>query len=174
MVPMASCQYINSVFLYGRYVPFYKFSKFMLMSTLAVLQLRIYAIYGRSKKVLTLTLVAFFLCFGAEISLVVLDLVKAVGTTHFLYSIDSGLSFPNVEIPVSLANTNFCANFSSWNVYWTVWAPPIIFETLLFALALYKGYQSFIEQVKNGWASCSMLDILVRDSIIYYFVYALP
>ena len=46
--------------------------------------------------------------------------------------------------------------------------PVIVFETLIFSLALFKGYESFSKQ--SEWSSASMFHILIRDSILYFFV----
>lgn len=141
------------------------------MNVSVVLQLRIYAIYSRNKHILLLTLSVFFLSFSAEIGLVVVDVIKAKGMLYTGISVFFKIEpYIILEIPVSLPGTDFCATFSTWTNYWTVWAPPIVFETLLFALALFKGYQSFFSQSKSEWSSAGMLHILVRDSILYFFV----
>jgi len=56
---------------------------------LVVLQLRIYAMYGQSKKILIFTLSVFTLSFIAEIVFAALDQIKAVGMSFKLSSSES-------------------------------------------------------------------------------------
>lgn len=75
-------------------------------------------------------------------------------------------------MPIPLIPVHFCALLSVWKGYYGFWIPFLAFETLLFALALYKGYQAL--QSPKNWTGKKLLDVLVRDSILYYFVCAQP
>ncbi|KAJ7803759.1 hypothetical protein B0H14DRAFT_1632801 [Mycena olivaceomarginata] len=55
------------------------------------------------------------------------------------------------------------------------WIPILIFEFTLFALTLIKGVQNFRQtnvSVLSGQSGQALLNILVRDSVIYFFIIA--
>lgn len=55
-----------------------------------------------------------------------------------------------------------------------MWIPFLVFETLLCALALIRGYQSYDPDERDlrlGGHSSRLLTILIRDSAIYYVLY---
>ena len=52
------------------------------------------------------------------------------------------------------------------------WISIICYETLLCGLAIYKGYQTFRKKDPiAGWSGTKLLDILIRDSILYFLVW---
>lgn len=79
----------------------------------------------------------------------------------------------NLAFPVALIpGMRVCVPLSvtTWTGYWATWVPIIGIETTLFVLALLKGYQYLLRRFRLGWSNNSLLDVLIRDSIVYYFV----
>ena len=110
-------------------------------------------------------------------------------------------NYPGLSVKLT-PTVSVCS--TSGNSSFTFWIPVICFETILFALGLYKGIEHFrisarIDKVLNkdkggflrsvlesivscfgggvstsvnspGWRGRRALDILVRDSVIYYAV----
>ena len=67
--------------------------------------------------------------------------------------------------------TTFCAATGIPKWFYAYWIPFLVFETLLFALAIVKGYSSFRGYVAKGPAGGRILiECLVHDSVLYFFV----
>jgi len=127
---------------------------FTLIITELILQIRIYAMYGRSKKILTLLVACFIPSITATIVIV-----------GILFSSETVTATP---FPGS--SLHFCAITSAASIFYAILIPILIFETLLFSLALFKGYQSWKSECPTGWSGQRALNILIRDSILYFFV----
>jgi hypothetical protein len=63
--------------------------------------------------------------------------------------------------------------------FWAFWAPIIAFESLLCAMALYRGLKTYNVCKVNGTSSIwsldwksgmKLVDVLVRDSVVYFLV----
>ena len=58
--------------------------------------------------------------------------------------------------------------------FWSFWVPLLAFETLMCSLALFRGFQSYKRhEILNGDSTVGsrLLQILIRDSILYFIVY---
>ncbi|KAF9225349.1 hypothetical protein BS17DRAFT_879409 [Gyrodon lividus] len=128
-------------------------------ATQAIMQLRVYAMYKRSKRILAL-LLTFFLC---EIAAIAFIIWQAIGPRSPLTVIND--FFPD---------KHYCA-FSGVNQNFTyLFIPFLCFESLLFFLAA----RVFVQNIrhddegtdKNGPRVNSFMSILVRDSLFYFFV----
>jgi hypothetical protein len=67
--------------------------------------------------------------------------------------------------------TKFCVamNLPKW--FYAYWIPFLVFETLLFVLALVKGYSSIKGHLMKGsLGGHTLLECLVHDSVLYFFV----
>ncbi|KAG9313976.1 hypothetical protein JVU11DRAFT_4752 [Chiua virens] len=130
-------------------------------ATQATMQLRIYALYRQSKRILVLMFV-LFLCEVAAIAFVIW---RTIGP-------GSALKATNDVAP----GGHFCA-FSGINpnfIY--IFIPFLCFEAFLFFLAA----RIFIENMKRSWdlqsrrdsgtGATPFISILARDSICYFFV----
>jgi len=127
---------------------------FTFITTELILQMRIYAMYGRSKKILTLLVICFISSITAASGVVgAFTLAENVTATPF----------PGSSI-------HFCVVTSIPSFFYATWIPIVTFETLLFSLALFKGYQSWKSEVPTGWSGQVALNILIRDSILYFLV----
>ena len=66
---------------------------------------------------------------------------------------------------------DFCAPLGPPRWFYVYWIPLMVFETILFTLALVKGYTSVRFHFETGSASGkSLLECLIRDSIFYFAV----
>lgn len=141
---------------------------------LAVLQLRIYAMYGRSKKILVLIISMFCISNAASIAIVTWDLLLATGGLLLKFYLLKSVLTNSVrtDIPVALPTWANCFHLTKRNTYYGIWVPPMAYELLLFGLALYKGYQSFIwtRNVLSESSGRRTMNILVQDSIKYFFM----
>ncbi|KAG5736065.1 hypothetical protein E4T56_gene16433 [Termitomyces sp. T112] len=105
-----------------------------------ILILRVSAIYGRCKRV-THCLIAFFLCtLGAWI---ILDVMITKGTS----------SMPGGEVFTGCL-------FMAPDYFYAAWIPPVVFETVIIVLTVYK--------ISQADSMTPTLTILARDSIVYF------
>jgi len=115
-----------------------------------VMQLRIYALYGRSKKIALFNGVLFMISIGCFVGLIV-DSSKRRKIV-----IASAMQFPLPGCPTI-----------NGGIRWAVWVPATLFEFNLFVLALYKSAVSRSAQVKlNGRLPLSA--VLLQDNILYF------
>ena len=137
---------------------------------LAVLQMRIYAMYTGSKKVLSLILISFL---GATAAALVLvqnmlqeDDCSSLRHRSRLPDIDY-LLLPVIAFPL-LEGETMCVptGIEDWNRFWLFWIPILSYESLLFSLALLKGFQCVGEDLISPR---NVLRILISDSILYFF-----
>ncbi|KIL01055.1 hypothetical protein PAXRUDRAFT_29403 [Paxillus rubicundulus Ve08.2h10] len=128
-------------------------------ATQAIMQLRIYAMYRRSKRILAL-LLTFFFC---EIAAIAFIIWRAIGPR-------SPLAVVNDFSP----DKHYCA-FSGVNENFTyLFIPFLCFEALLFFLAA----RAFILDIRCNEASTekkglrlnTFISVLARDSLLYFFV----
>ncbi|KDR69380.1 hypothetical protein GALMADRAFT_145431 [Galerina marginata CBS 339.88] len=56
------------------------------------------------------------------------------------------------------------------NDYYKLWLPPLAFDSLLFFLALFRGFRSFKDDSSPLFWGRSLFDIMVRDSIFYFLI----
>ncbi|KAF8841908.1 hypothetical protein BDN67DRAFT_979943 [Paxillus ammoniavirescens] len=128
-------------------------------ATQAIMQLRIYAMYRRSKRILAL-LLTFFFC---EIAAIAFIIWRAIGPS-------SPLAVVNSFSP----DKHYCA-FSGVNEKFTyLFIPFLCFEALLFFLAA----RAFVLDIRRHEASTdkkglrvnSFINVLARDSLLYFFV----
>jgi len=122
-----------------------------------ILSLRIYAMYGATKKIALLLVSGLSLSAGS--TLVILSkLLHGEEIRH------TALPAPDAAPPLLCVSTNLP---SFW---WTFWLPTFTFEILLFGLSLYKCYRTLRSKPSAGWSGRATMDILVRDSIFYFLV----
>jgi len=120
-------------------------------SVQVVLQLRIYALYGRSRNIAISMVTAFIL----EIITVTILLVMA--------------SVELTAMPEAVYETlTWCKpmDLPPWLIYFGV--AVLIFETILSLLALFKTYQRVREVGSFPFTPTDLLDLLLRDSNLYY------
>ncbi|KAI9570174.1 hypothetical protein HD554DRAFT_2084311 [Boletus coccyginus] len=123
------------------------------------MQLRIYAMYRRSRRILVLLLTLFF----CEILAIAFIIWQAIGPSSKLRAI-SNVTSGQASCVFSGINPNF--------IY--IFIPFLCFESCLFLLVL----RVFFENVKRnreaskdiGFRLNSFVSIMARDSLCYFFV----
>ncbi|KAG1754759.1 uncharacterized protein EDB91DRAFT_1242004 [Suillus paluster] len=127
--------------------------------TQCIMQLRIYAMYRRSRRILVLLVLAFF----GEVFAVVVIIWKTIGpTSKFVVTNEA---YPGKHLcSFSGINTNFTYLF----------IPVFCFEILLFSLAIRVSLNNIRDKRRLPGASIlcvdSFMSILLRDSILYFFI----
>ncbi|KAF8891477.1 hypothetical protein CPB84DRAFT_1784218 [Gymnopilus junonius] len=119
-----------------------------------ILQIRIYALYSLNKRILVLLLVCF---------------VGSLGTSAWIAgSTLHSKSFSATAFPIP--GGAFCVPFGISSHFYTYWIPMLAFETLLCVLAVVKGFQTFKSNGSLFHRGQQLVGILVRDSLMYFFV----
>ena len=145
------------------------FSRLFIDSCEVVLQARIYAMYERSKKIPTLIVSTFLVPTTTASIFLGLDLRfrrRELKTWEIIPRIEIHISIETVNIIVFIACVP--SKTCQWNLSFAFWIPILCYETLLCALALYKGYRSLRKNVPKGLPGRKALDVLVRDSTLYF------
>ncbi|KAI5116513.1 hypothetical protein M0805_001868 [Coniferiporia weirii] len=127
---------------------------FIFLLTDIILQMRVYALYDKSKKILLLMLVPFVLIFiKSSYDLIV----------YAIYTQATATPLPGIP--------NFCEPLpNKYGKSYIYWAQLLGFETLLVVLVCAKAYKSYKAESEDPWGSgTSLADILIRDSVIYFF-----
>ncbi|KAJ7354507.1 hypothetical protein DFH08DRAFT_855070 [Mycena albidolilacea] len=122
----------------------------------AILVIRIWAIYARHKPLLIF--LGVFGCFQLAATATIMGISVTQGVP--LSEPEPGLFVCGITTPPYLA---------------AYWIPILTFEFTLFALTLIKGVQNFRRtnvSVLSGQSGQAILNILVRDSVIYFFIIA--
>ncbi|KAF8433532.1 hypothetical protein L210DRAFT_3556401 [Boletus edulis BED1] len=134
-------------------------------ATQATMQLRIYAMYGRSRRTLVM-MVTSFLC---EVAAIAFIIWRTIGPDSSLKAITNGVS-----------GGHFCAFSGIHANFVYIFIPFLCFESFLFLLAA----RAFFKSTKRIWkagicdekilgvntSSESFMCILARDSLCYFFV----
>jgi len=145
---------------------------------LAIMIFRISSMYGHSRKIKVVLLVGFLLHVLAEAILGVLLSPAQLGTLpHRLFpiiTIPKAQSFiPDLVAPSSLKS---CLRLNPVGWSWVVWISRILFELLLFVLAVRIGIRNYhamkvIQRLNRGIpGGSSLLYVLLRDSAVFPFL----
>ncbi|KAJ7108222.1 hypothetical protein C8R44DRAFT_636656 [Mycena epipterygia] len=123
----------------------------LLWSVEIVMQLRVYAIYGCSKRIAVLNLVLF-----------------AGSITGFLWI----MLFNHAKRAAEIASVIHlplpgCPSVHQ-GIEWALWVPATIYEGILFSFALFKTSQSTIKSLRED-SRISIYELLLRDNIVYFF-----
>ncbi|KAI0746692.1 hypothetical protein C8Q80DRAFT_1104999 [Daedaleopsis nitida] len=119
-----------------------------------ILQLRLYALYFRSKRVLAVTNIV---CLAA-----------AIGSS---YVMGHALSLI-VAFAIQLPNTGstVCVPIGLPDGFYQFWIPMLISECVLCGLALYRGFRSYRPTENLLQSGRRIIETLVRDSVWYFVV----
>ncbi|KAL5527921.1 hypothetical protein ACEPAG_6722 [Sanghuangporus baumii] len=127
-----------------------------------------------SKRISLLLVVGFSSVLVAEIIILVLSTKAQIGPVN---------ADPSRQLDMAT-----CILTDTWPLSYLYWIPFLAFESLLFALALFKGFQSvrdhelelnaagfglgFCRKARRSGAgrAAKALEVLIRDSILYFFV----
>ena len=140
----------------------------------ATMQLRLYAMYDKSRTILVLLTTVFLTSIGSTLGLI-LEVVSKEKSEFYGSSRDSSALFfdyhwnlrPAFEVsshPIPGLQICFSPSFPVYVSYF--WVPTLVFEALLFILCLLKG----IAYIRAYNSLTRMGAVLFRDSILYFFV----
>ncbi|KAF5337825.1 hypothetical protein D9758_015718 [Tetrapyrgos nigripes] len=118
-----------------------------------ILQMRLYALYFLDRKVLVMMVATF--------------IVTAASSAAIMGVVLSKITAFSVPIPVI---GSFCVPTRIPNWFYTFWIPILTFETVLCALVLMKGVQTFRASGSPFQSGRKLVGILIRDSVVYYLV----
>ncbi|KDR67292.1 hypothetical protein GALMADRAFT_1127483 [Galerina marginata CBS 339.88] len=124
----------------------------------AILQLRLYALYSGKKKILCLMLTVYVVCSAAS-----------------AWIMENRLATISKTLSTQIPNGRFCTtNYLPPRLY-TFWIPILACETLLFVLAVARGFQSLTNDDHGPLPhrGQQLFDLLIRDSVIYFLVIGL-
>jgi len=120
----------------------------------AILQFRIYAMYDHCKRILCLIVVLYL----AEIA-------SMAAILEF-----SG-KFISVQQRPIYGQARGCSPSQRPRFYYALWLPVVSYETILFLLAVFKGIREIMDiRTLRRTTGSSLLHILVRDNIMYFFL----
>jgi len=124
----------------------------MCMTAEVILQLRLFALYYLSKRVLVF--VVFFFVLASAAAATMMGTVLA-GITARAFNI---------------AGFSFCAAGNTTHHFYAFWIPILVYETILCVLAMLRGIQNYRETSSVYLSGKRIFAILVRDSILYFLV----
>jgi len=116
-----------------------------------MMQIRIYALYNRSKKV-----AIFNGCFFA-LTIIAFASLAVINTQRRPSQIAAVMTFPIPGCPTIHGGLE-----------WTLWFPATLFEINLFGFALYKSIRSFSARRKLN-KRVPLIYLLLQDNIMYFF-----
>ncbi|KAJ7688884.1 hypothetical protein B0H17DRAFT_1067764 [Mycena rosella] len=125
-----------------------------LWSVEIIMQLRVYAIYGCSKRIAAINLVLFA---GS--------IVGFMWILIYNHSRRAAVIASSIHLPLP-----GCPSVHS-GIEWSQWVPATAYEGILFGFALYKTFESTITSLRKD-SSLSLYTLLLRDNIVYFFAIA--
>ncbi|KAF4616439.1 hypothetical protein D9613_008224 [Agrocybe pediades] len=123
------------------------------MLAAAVLQTRVYALYGRDKRVLLVMITCYLATLSVTSWSLITDMVEATSTA--------------TEIP---GGGMICPLPPLSKVTFGLWIPPITFELGLFLMVAYKGYQTSKHIKGSTGTAVTLMKTIIRDSVMYFLV----
>ncbi|KAJ7141638.1 hypothetical protein C8R46DRAFT_1135444 [Mycena filopes] len=122
-----------------------------LWSVEIIMQLRVYALYGCSKRIAAFNLTLF-----------------AASIIGFLWILVYNHS-RRASVIASMIHLGLpgCPSVHS-GIEWAQWVPATIYEGILFGFALYKTFESTIVSLRKD-GTLSIYTLLLRDNILYFF-----
>ena len=137
-----------------------------------ILVLRLCALYGNSKKIITFTVFVFCVCVVAGATTIYFDIQNEYGMILCItssFSLISCLCLKYIVVPIrSLLELRGCIPFGYWSLSWISFVPIAVIETTLASLAILKGYKQLSSQPTCRWSRNSLMDIIIQDSLLYY------
>ena len=140
---------------------------------IVILQLRLYALYSRSKWILAILSVSFAFTvaasgtiMGTTLNKIESTLLRQLAHLHTNYN----LSVNRVAYSNLVPGMPLCLPIGVSSHFYAFWIPILCFETLLCSLAILRGYLSYKRKELDRLSGRHILEILIRDSILYFMV----
>ncbi|KAH8822582.1 hypothetical protein DL96DRAFT_1714040 [Flagelloscypha sp. PMI_526] len=125
----------------------------LLWSAEIVMQLRVYALYGCSKRVAIFNAILF---------------LTSLGLFFWILIVNTQARWGNISGAVSLING--CPAINGAPLQWVLWIPATVFEGILFGFALWKSAVTTMEEMRSGVSiRKSIMSVVTRDNILYFF-----
>lgn len=125
-----------------------------LWSVEVVMQLRIYVLFNRSKKVALINAILFVISIGAFLWIMVFNALQRKTL------IANAVRLPLPGCPAINGNSQ-----------WALWIPAMLFEFVLFGFAVFKSVVSTAARIKLNQRT-SLTGILLHENILYFLVVA--
>ncbi|KAG9081335.1 hypothetical protein FRC07_014548, partial [Ceratobasidium sp. 392] len=124
------------------------------MTVEIIIQVRIAAMFSQDKRVI--------------IPMVILFFAQAIGMAAIIGVAFDSMKAVNEPVP----GFHACALIGVPSRMYIYWATNLSFEAILFSLAVFKAWQNFTGRkgTRPTWSGPRILNILVRDSILYFLV----
>ncbi|KAF8217410.1 hypothetical protein K438DRAFT_872 [Mycena galopus ATCC 62051] len=122
-----------------------------LWSVEIIMQLRIYALYGCSKRIAAINLLLFA---GSIVGFMWILIYNHSRRASVIASV--------IQLPLP-----GCPSVHS-GIEWAQWVPATAYEGILFGFALFKTFQRTISFFRKG-SMVSLYTVLLRDNILYFF-----
>ncbi|PBK68622.1 hypothetical protein ARMSODRAFT_208439 [Armillaria solidipes] len=118
-----------------------------------ILIIRLGEIYGRKKSIVVPVVALFVLTMAASVTVLAIQSMQWTGT--------------NMPLP----GVYLCALTSKLYILYAYWIPIVVFETLMFLLAAFRVIAEFnTPKMESTYGPRSLLEIVVRDSLLYFVV----
>ncbi|KAG8776180.1 hypothetical protein FRC12_001051 [Ceratobasidium sp. 428] len=137
-----------------KYVPSSFHTFLRLISRQVIIQVRIAAMFSQDRRVI--------------IPMVILFFTQAIGMAAIIGDAFNSMKAVNEPVPGFRA----CALKGVPSRMYIYWATNLSFEAILFSLAVFKAWQNFSGRkgTRPTWSGPRILNILVRDSMLYFAV----
>ena len=76
----------------------------------------------------------------------------------------------HIAVSHLIPGLTFCVPLSLPKNFYAFWIPALVSETLLCGLALYRGLQGYFNRKNVYQSGRRLLEVLIRDSFLYFFV----
>ncbi|KAJ7848484.1 hypothetical protein B0H14DRAFT_2767863 [Mycena olivaceomarginata] len=118
-----------------------------------IMQIRIHAMYNQNRALKIILSLLFVLELSAEFTIGIVKLATDHVTIAPIPGLQTPLSFCDEKIP---------------KYFFALPIPLMGFESILFALALYKGYIHYRESPNKAWFGSRLVGVIFRDSILFF------
>lgn len=138
-----------------------------------ILQLRLYAMYYLEKNVLRAMFAVFIAAVVASSTMMGISLQGVTGKLSRIV-VNASISLVkslSASSNIPLTHIKFCLPLKHPKFFYSFWIPILASESFLCCLAVWRGYQSYRHQRSSFRASQNLIDILIRDSILYFLMY---
>jgi hypothetical protein len=142
---------------------------------IAILQIRIYALYSLNKKLLVVMLIFYFACSTCSAWIVVSELssISSMDSSDEQFFIASQSDFFVLLQATALifpTDGSFCLPLTLPRGIFRYWIPMLSFECLLCVLALFQGFRRFKADSSMFRSGKRLVNNLIRDSVLYFLV----
>ena len=146
---------------------------------IAILQLRIYALYSLNKRLLAWMVIFYLACSACSAWIVLAELTSISSMDSYdVFTFQFWFFFPPLPLQVSapilptisaVDGSSCLPQFLPRAIY-RFWIPMLSYESLLCVLVLIQGFRRFKSDSSIFRSGKRLVSILIRDSIIYFLV----